>query len=57
VKNKLLYRRGSLLGLLLFAEALWVLHHELKDYSLHETSCRPSTTSPIEGFIISFPSA
>jgi len=36
MNNKLLYRLGSLLGLLLFAGALWVLHHELKDYSLHD---------------------
>jgi phosphatidylglycerol lysyltransferase len=36
MKNKLLYRLGSLLGLLLFAGALWILYHELKDYSLHD---------------------
>jgi phosphatidylglycerol lysyltransferase len=34
--TKLLYRLASLLGLLLFAGALWVLYHELRDYSLHD---------------------
>jgi uncharacterized membrane protein YbhN (UPF0104 family) len=37
MKSKFLYRLASLLGLLLFAGALWILYHELKDYSLHDT--------------------
>ena len=35
MKSKLLYRLASLFGLLLFAGALWILYHELKDYSPH----------------------
>jgi phosphatidylglycerol lysyltransferase len=36
MKSKLLFRLASLLGLLLFAGALWILYHELKDYTLHD---------------------
>ncbi|MDD5224693.1 MAG: bifunctional lysylphosphatidylglycerol flippase/synthetase MprF [bacterium] len=36
MKSRLLPALGSLLGLFLFAAALWVLHHELKSHHLHE---------------------
>lgn len=31
-----MHRIGPLLGLLLFAGALWVLHHQLKAYRFHD---------------------
>ncbi|MCG6917372.1 MAG: bifunctional lysylphosphatidylglycerol flippase/synthetase MprF [Deltaproteobacteria bacterium] len=34
--SRLLHRIGPLLGLLLFAGALWVLHHQLKAYRFHD---------------------
>ena len=34
--SRLAHRIGPLLGLLLFAGALWVLHHQLKTYRLHD---------------------
>jgi phosphatidylglycerol lysyltransferase len=36
MKKKLLHSLGPLFGLLLFAVALWVLHHELKAYHFHD---------------------
>jgi phosphatidylglycerol lysyltransferase len=36
MKKKLLHSLGSLFGILLFALALWVLHHELKEYHYHD---------------------
>ncbi|MBI3990080.1 MAG: UPF0104 family protein [candidate division NC10 bacterium] len=36
MKKKLLHSLGSLFGLLLFAVALWVLHHELREYHYHD---------------------
>jgi phosphatidylglycerol lysyltransferase len=36
MKPKLLHSLGPLFGLLLFAVALWVLHHELKAYQLKD---------------------
>ena len=36
MKTKLSHSLGSLLGLFLFAVALWVLHHQLKAYSAHD---------------------
>jgi phosphatidylglycerol lysyltransferase len=36
MKHKLLHSLGPLFGVLLFAVALWVLHHELKEYHYHD---------------------
>jgi phosphatidylglycerol lysyltransferase len=36
MKRKLLHSLGPLFGLLLFAAALWVLHHELRAYHFHD---------------------
>ena len=36
MKRRVLHRLGPLLGLLLFAVALWVLHHELREYHYHD---------------------
>lgn len=36
MRQKLLHSLGPLLGILLFAVALWVLHHELKAYHSHD---------------------
>jgi phosphatidylglycerol lysyltransferase len=36
MKTKLLHSLGSLVGLLLFLAALWVIHHELKAHPLHD---------------------
>jgi len=36
VRSRLVHRIGPLLGLLLFAGALWVLHHQLKAYRFHD---------------------
>lgn len=36
MKKRLLQSLGPLLGLLLFAVALWVLHHALRDYHYHD---------------------
>ncbi len=36
MRSRLLHRIGPLLGLLLFAGALWVLHHQLKAYRFHD---------------------
>ena len=36
MKKKFLHSLGSLFGILLFALALWVLHHELKEYHYHD---------------------
>jgi len=36
MRSRLVHRIGPLLGLLLFAGALWVLHHQLKEYRFHD---------------------
>jgi len=36
MKRRFLHSLGPLLGLLLFAVALWVLHHELREYHYHD---------------------
>jgi phosphatidylglycerol lysyltransferase len=36
MKKKFLHSLGSLFGIILFAAALWVLHHELKEYHYHD---------------------
>jgi phosphatidylglycerol lysyltransferase len=36
MKTKLLHSLGSLVGLLLFSAALWVINHELKAHHLHD---------------------
>jgi hypothetical protein len=36
MSSRLEHRIGPLLGLLLFAGALWVLHHQLKAYRFHD---------------------
>jgi lysylphosphatidylglycerol synthetase-like protein (DUF2156 family) len=36
MKSKLIHNLGSLLGVILFCGALWVLHHELKPYRFHD---------------------
>lgn len=36
MKKKLLHSLGALFGLLIFAAALWALHHELGAYHLHD---------------------
>ena len=36
MKTKLIHSLGSLLGLFFFLVALWILHHELKAYSVHD---------------------
>lgn len=36
MKTKLLHRLGPFAGLILFSIALWVLHHELKEYRFHD---------------------
>lgn len=36
MKKRLLHNLGPLVGLLLFALALWVLHHALKEYHYHD---------------------
>lgn len=40
MKSKLFRRLGSLFGLLLLSGALWVLHHELRAYHLHDILLR-----------------
>jgi len=36
VKKKIIHSLGPLIGLLLFAAALWILRRELKEYSYHD---------------------
>ena len=36
MRSRLVHRIGPLLGLLLFAGALWALHHQLKAYRFHD---------------------
>jgi phosphatidylglycerol lysyltransferase len=36
MRQKLLHNLGPLLGIFLFVAALWVLHHELRQYHYHE---------------------
>jgi len=36
MKSKRIHNLGSLLGVVLFCGALWVLHHELKPYRVHD---------------------
>jgi phosphatidylglycerol lysyltransferase len=36
MKRRFLHSLGPLLGLVLFAVALWVLHHELREYHYHD---------------------
>jgi len=36
MSSRLVHRIGAMLGLLLFAGALWVLHHQLKAYRFHD---------------------
>lgn len=36
MKKKIIHSLGPLIGLLLFAAALWMLRRELKEYSYHD---------------------